>query len=179
MILAAYRSPCRDAVARPLVSREIGGWRRETVVEGIVARRTWFASDCSVRNVAGRGRREHRTPAGRLNRRRASAPARSHRSTVPPARLGASASLDYVSHMARDPDIEMRAFVDAWRIASERLEEFRRRDLRDINVADRIEALNGAFEAALAGPPRTSSGLVEQQAIFARIRHAGSVSAGG
>ena len=81
--------------------------------------------------------------------------------------------------MARDPDIEMRAFVDAWRIVSERLEALRRRDLRDINVTDRIEALNGAFEAARSRAPRTSSGLVEQQAVFARMRHAGSVSAGG
>ena len=73
----------------------------------------------------------------------------------------------------------MRAFVDAWRVASERLEELRRRDLRDINVADRIEALNGAFEATLARPARTSSGLVEQQAVFTRMRQAGSVSSGG
>ena len=96
-----------------------------------------------------------------------------------PIRLGASASLDYVPVMVRDPDTELRAFVDAWRIASARLEDLRRRDLRNVNVADHIEALNGAFEAMLARPPRTSSGLVEQQAIFARMRHAGSVPAGG
>ena len=81
--------------------------------------------------------------------------------------------------MAHDTDIDLRAFVDAWRSASERLEELRRRDLRNVDVADRIEALNGAFEATLARPPRTSSGLVEQQAVFARMRHAGSVPAGG
>ena len=81
--------------------------------------------------------------------------------------------------MPRAPDSQLRAFVDAWRIASARLEDLRRRDLRNVNVADRIEALNGAFEATLAHPPRTSSGLVEQQAVFARIRHAGSVPAGG
>ena len=81
--------------------------------------------------------------------------------------------------MAHDTDIELRAFVDAWRSASERLEDLRRRDLRNVDVADRIEALNGAFEATLAGPPRTSSGLVEQQAVFARMKHAGSVPAGG
>ena len=82
--------------------------------------------------------------------------------------------------MARDPNIELRAFVDAWQIASARLEDLRRKDLDDVNVADHIEALNGAFEAALARPrpARTSSGLVEQQAIFARMKHAGSVPAG-
>ena len=81
--------------------------------------------------------------------------------------------------MARDPDIEMRAFADAWRNASVRLEDLRRRDLRNVNVSEQIEALNGAFEATLARPPRKSSGLVEQQALFARIRHAGSVPPGG
>ena len=81
--------------------------------------------------------------------------------------------------MADDPNIELRAFVDAWQIASARLEDLRRRDLDDVNVADHIEALNGAFEAALARPARTSSGLVEQQAIFARMKHAGSIPSGG
>ena len=77
--------------------------------------------------------------------------------------------------MARDQDIELHAFVNAWRIASARLEDLRREDLRNVNVADRIEALNGAFEATLARPPRASSGLVEQQAVFARMKHAGPV----
>ena len=73
--------------------------------------------------------------------------------------------------MAGDSKSDLHAFVDAWRIASARLEDLRREDLRDVDVADHILALNGAFEAALAGPPRTSSGLVEQQAIFARLRN--------
>ena len=77
--------------------------------------------------------------------------------------------------MADDRDMDLRAFVDAWRIASERLEALRRSDLRNVEVEERIEALNGAFEATLAGPPRRSSGLVEQQAVFARIGNAGSV----
>ena len=80
--------------------------------------------------------------------------------------------------MVRDPDTELRAFVDAWRVASLRLEDLRREDLQNVNVADHIEALNGAFEGTLAGPPRLSSGLVEQQAIFARMIDAGSVPAG-
>lgn len=78
--------------------------------------------------------------------------------------------------MSTGRDTELQAFVAAWRIASTRLEALRRRDLRNVVVADHIEALNGAFEAALAGgPPRTGSGLVEQQAVFARMRDAGSV----
>ena len=81
--------------------------------------------------------------------------------------------------MADDSKRERRAFVGAWRLASARLVALRRRDLLDVNVAEQIEALNGAFEATLTRPPRKSFGLVEQQAIFARMRNAGSVPPGG
>ena len=82
--------------------------------------------------------------------------------------------------MASDDKNELRAFVDRWRTASARLDDLRRRDLLDVNVAGRIEALNGAFEAALANRPvRKTSGLVEQQAIFSRLRNAGPVPPGG
>ena len=80
--------------------------------------------------------------------------------------------------MARDPESEMREFVERWRIAGSRLQELRRNELRSVRVADHIESLSGAFEATLGGPVRTTSGLVEQQAIFARMRDARSVSAG-
>lgn len=81
--------------------------------------------------------------------------------------------------MASDSKSDLRAFVGAWKVASERLEALHREDLRDIDVARHIIALNGAFDAALAGPARKSSGLVEQQAVFARMRNAGSVPPGG
>lgn len=71
--------------------------------------------------------------------------------------------------MSRDPECDLRAFVERWRVAGPRLEEVRREELRNVDVAKVIESLNGAFEATLAGPIRTTSGLVEQQAIFSRI----------
>lgn len=77
--------------------------------------------------------------------------------------------------MARDDESELHAFVDAWRIAAERLEELRREDLRNVEASNHIEALTSAFEATLAGPVRKSSGLVEQQKVFARMKNAGSV----
>ena len=80
--------------------------------------------------------------------------------------------------MTGDSDAALRAFVERWRIAGARLEHLRREELRDVDVAAVIESLDGAFEATLAGPERTTSGLVEQQAIFARLRHARPVSAG-
>ena len=80
--------------------------------------------------------------------------------------------------MAGDLNGELRGFVERWRVVGDRLATLRRSELRDINVADHIEALNGAFEATLAGPVRTSSGLVQQQAMFARIRDARPLSPG-
>ena len=76
-----------------------------------------------------------------------------------------------MARMAGDSKSELRAFVGAWRIASARLEALRREDLRRVDVADHIMALNDAFEAKLAGPTRKISGLVEQQAVFSRIRN--------
>ena len=80
--------------------------------------------------------------------------------------------------MPCDPRADLRAFVERWRIAGPRIEELRREELRNVEVAKVIESLSGAFEATLAGPVRTSSGLVEQQAIFSRIGHARPVSPG-
>lgn len=77
--------------------------------------------------------------------------------------------------MASDDESELRDFVDAWRTASGRLKALRCEDLRDVEVSGHIEALTSAFEATLAGPVRKSSGLVEQQRVFARMRHAGSL----
>jgi hypothetical protein len=76
--------------------------------------------------------------------------------------------------MPSDPEADLRAFVERWRTAGPRLEELRREELRNVDVAKVIESLNGAFEATLAGPVRTTSGLVEQQAIFSGIGHARS-----
>lgn len=81
--------------------------------------------------------------------------------------------------MQGDPKAEMRAFVERWRLAGARLSELRREELHSVEVASVIESLTRAFEATLAGPVRTTSGLVEQQAIFSRMKHARSVSSGG
>jgi len=81
--------------------------------------------------------------------------------------------------MHGDSKTDMRAFVERWRVAGARLGELRREELRNVEIDSVIESLNGAFQATLAGPVRTTSGLVEQQAIFSRIRHARSVSPGG
>ena len=80
--------------------------------------------------------------------------------------------------MSDDQEKELRAFVERWRLVSAKFEELRRRDLRNVDVAEHIEAMNGAFEAALSTQTRKTSGLVEQQAIFAKMRDARSVPPG-
>ena len=80
--------------------------------------------------------------------------------------------------MVDNEEKELRAYVERWRLASAKIEELRRQDLRNIDVAKHIEAMNGAFEAALSTQTRTTSGLVEQQAIFAKIRNARPVPPG-
>ena len=80
--------------------------------------------------------------------------------------------------MVGDEEKELRAYVERWRLASAKFEELRRQHLRNVNVAEHIEAMNGAFEAALSTQTRTTSGLVEQQAIFAKIRDTRTVPPG-
>jgi hypothetical protein len=68
------------------------------------------------------------------------------------------------------PDLELlRWWVETWRRAGQELDEIRR---REIEATDTTEAIRQLFGAAwpLNIPPRTSSGLVEQQAWFARLR---------
>jgi hypothetical protein len=51
------------------------------------------------------------------------------------------------------------------------LERLRAEDIRNSNTAAAIEQLSDAFESALRYyPPPATSGLVEQQQLFARLR---------
>ena len=77
--------------------------------------------------------------------------------------------------MADDEQKELARMLNGGGWLPPKFEELRRKDLRNVNVAEHIEAMNGAFEAALSTQTRTTSGLVEQQAIFAKIRKARSV----
>ena len=68
-----------------------------------------------------------------------------------------------------DSDLTRR-WVETWKRAGLELEEIRR---REIEATDTREAIRQLFSsAALPGdlPPRTTSGLVEQQAWFAKLR---------
>ena len=68
----------------------------------------------------------------------------------------------------------LRQWVDTWRRAEVKLEEIRRREIQAlVTLADTQEAIRQLFGTGKSIdklPQRISSGLVEQQAWFARVR---------
>jgi hypothetical protein len=69
---------------------------------------------------------------------------------------------------------EARAWAATWHRAAPELAKERRARSRTVPLCNAIEALDDAFEAALASHgTRQTSGFVEQQRLFARFRNAG------
>ncbi len=64
----------------------------------------------------------------------------------------------------------LRRLVKQWRQAGEALEEIRRREIENLDTRQAILQIFGTAGWPDQGPPRTTSGLVEQQAWFARLR---------
>jgi hypothetical protein len=65
----------------------------------------------------------------------------------------------------------VRQWIRNWEAAAPTLERLRDEAIRNSNTATAIEQLSEAFESArLHFPPTTTSGLVEQQRLFARLR---------
>jgi len=63
-----------------------------------------------------------------------------------------------------------RRWVEAWKQAAPRLDAIRREEMRQADNIKVLSLLEGAFNHALrSNPPRTSSGLVEMQAWFAKL----------
>ena len=68
---------------------------------------------------------------------------------------------------------QLRHWVDTWRRAGEELDEIRRREIQsltDEGTREAIRQLFGTGESIDTVPPRTTSGLVEQQAWFNRVQ---------
>jgi hypothetical protein len=66
---------------------------------------------------------------------------------------------------------KVRLWVDTWREAAPLLEAIRREEIRRADNLDVLASLEGAFNHALRTlPPRTTSGLIEMQAWFAKLR---------
>lgn len=71
-----------------------------------------------------------------------------------------------------DPDVDaLRDWARRWKIAGDRLAALRREELPLISTPEALKVLAPLFAAALQLPPRTTSGLVIQQALFRKLRH--------
>ncbi len=63
----------------------------------------------------------------------------------------------------------LKAYAMGWEQTGELLDEERRERVRQVETAEALSALRGLFDSAVRlHPASTTSGLVEQQAIFAR-----------
>jgi len=66
---------------------------------------------------------------------------------------------------------DLRRWVATWRDAAKALEDVKRAELTQLETRDALRQLADAFDAALRGSSATrTSGLIEQQAIFQRLR---------
>ncbi len=63
----------------------------------------------------------------------------------------------------------MRRWVETWRQAGEELALIREREIRELDTREAIRQIFSAG-ALTQEPPRATSGLIEQQAWFARLR---------
>ncbi len=70
-----------------------------------------------------------------------------------------------------DPECELlRQWAERWQRAGRELEEIRRREIESVDTQEAVRQIFGSGEPLDPGPRRTTSGLVEQQAWFARLR---------
>jgi hypothetical protein len=73
--------------------------------------------------------------------------------------------------MQRNIPDEMKRWVETWKKASPELAAIRRRELREIDTQQALINLADAFESCrLHFTPAPTSGLVEQQAWFKKLR---------
>ncbi len=69
------------------------------------------------------------------------------------------------------PLSDPKRWMAAWRLAGADLERIRQSELRRVDTGQAVRALAGAFLYARRHfPPEPTSGLVEQQRWFARLR---------
>lgn len=64
----------------------------------------------------------------------------------------------------------LRLWVDTWRRAGAELAEIRRHEIETADTQEAVRQLFGTEGYFDSCPLRTTSGLVEQQALFARFR---------
>jgi hypothetical protein len=76
-----------------------------------------------------------------------------------------------VAEMSKSEKDRYLAWLKNWDELGPILEGIRLRSLKHVNTRDAILAMDGAYKSArLHLPQRKSSGLVEQQRLFKRVR---------
>lgn len=71
-------------------------------------------------------------------------------------------------------DPNARRWVETWQRAGARLEALERERLRNFRYEDHMAEIDALLEIACRfAQPRSSSGLVEQQRLFAKLREQG------
>ncbi len=65
---------------------------------------------------------------------------------------------------------DMRRWVETWKHAGPALAAIRREEVRVADNVHVIELLGDAFDHVVTLPMRTTSGLVEMQRLFAKLR---------
>lgn len=68
---------------------------------------------------------------------------------------------------------QTKRWIDAWAAAAPVLQQVRDADIRAADTTSMIECTAGLFrDAAKNFPPKPTSGLIEQQRWFMKLRHA-------
>jgi len=73
--------------------------------------------------------------------------------------------------MSMDRDL-LRRWVDTWRHAGPELDRIRRAEIESIDTREAVRQIFEDFDQSVLEPAPPTSGLVEQQAWFARLRTA-------
>jgi hypothetical protein len=77
--------------------------------------------------------------------------------------------------MGDQPDLDrelLRRWAETWERVGRELEAIRRREIESVDTQEAIRQIFGSGPLIDNAPPRTTSGLVEQQKWFARLRAA-------
>ena len=72
-------------------------------------------------------------------------------------------------HASPDPRI-LRQWVETWRRAGVQLAEIRRAETASCDTQEAIRQIFGGLDREISGYDPPASGLIEQQAWFARLR---------
>ena len=65
---------------------------------------------------------------------------------------------------------QMRRWVETWKKAGPALEKIRRREIQEADNLKSLESLTSIINDAVRLPPRPSSGMVEMQRLFRKLR---------